>query len=359
MEDTGSGKGHRDIVVIGASAGGIQMLTQLFADLPAGLEASFFVVLHVPADSPSLLPGILARASSGRFAVAHAIDGEPIERGRVYVAPPNRHLVLHRDRVHVARGPRENGHRPAIDPLFRSAARVYRNRTIGVVLSGSLDDGSAGLQLVKRCGGICLVQDPHEAPYPEMPWSAILAAEPQHVLPVRAIGGKIAELVAEAIVPLPAEAVEKTPGSLDKNEAGREPLEATRLRGAPTPFTCPECGGALWELQHGKLVRFECHVGHGFSPQSLSEEKEASLEIALWTALRILDEKAALARRLLDRARERGFHLAVPRFETEAREAERAAGELRRLLVRDWRSERPRQEADTSGESLDNPPALE
>ena len=184
-----------DIVVVGASAGGVEALTNLVAALPADLPASLFVVLHVPATGTSTLPDILSR--SGPLPASHAKDGEPIEQGRVYVAPPDHHLLLRDDHVHLARGPRENGHRPAVDPLFRSAAWEHSTRVVGVVLSGALDDGTAGLLAIKARGGVAVVQQPEDALYAGMPNNAIEHVEVDHVLPAAAIAGMLARLAAE------------------------------------------------------------------------------------------------------------------------------------------------------------------
>ena len=186
----------RDIVVVGASAGGVEALRTLVAGLPEGFPAALFIVLHVP-PTTSVLPAILTRA--GKLPAAHARDGDAIEHGRIYVAPPNHHLLLKGDIVRVERGPRENGHRPAINPLFRTAAMRYRERVVGVILSGSLDDGIAGSVAVKRLGGAVLVQDPADALYPTMPKGAIEAGIANEVLPVAGIPSRLVELATTRI----------------------------------------------------------------------------------------------------------------------------------------------------------------
>jgi two-component system chemotaxis response regulator CheB len=188
--------GH-DIIVVGASAGGVEALSRLVHDLPADLPAALFVVLHVPAHGTSLLPYILAR--NGPLPARHPDDGEPIVHGRIYVAPPDMHLLIRREQVRLARGPRENGHRPAVDPLFRTAARSYGPQVVGVVLSGTLDDGSAGLVAIRQRGGVAIVQDPDDALYPGMPRSALEAVRADHCLPVGQIGATLAELAHRAV----------------------------------------------------------------------------------------------------------------------------------------------------------------
>ena len=319
-----------DIVVVGASAGGVEALVGLAASLPADLPAAVFVVLHVPPASSSALPNILSR--SGPLPAGHVRDGEPIEQGRIYVAPPDHHVLIRTGHVHLARGPRENGHRPAVDPLFRSAAREYATRVIGVILSGALDDGTAGLVGIKARGGLAVVQDPADALYPGMPGSAIEHVEVDHVLPAAAIGGLLARLAVEPAAeppgPVPAEMeveVEVEGFSLEAME-GEHP-------GEPSGFSCPDCNGVLWGIEDGGLQRYRCRVGHAWSPESLLTRQSEALEAALWIALRSLEERAALARRLADPARRRGHRITATRFEEQASEAQQAARVVRDLLL--------------------------
>lgn len=190
---------RRDIVVVGASAGGVEVLRALVAELPPDIAAAAFVVLHVAATGRSILPDILTRA--GGPPAAHAEDGERIENGRIYVAPPDRHLLLSQDTVSLGDGPKEHGHRPAVDALFRSAARSHEARVVGVVLSGALDDGAAGLRAIKQHGGLTLVQDPEEARYPAMPRAAIASARPHEILPLAALARVLLESIG--VIPGP------------------------------------------------------------------------------------------------------------------------------------------------------------
>ncbi len=323
--------GH-DIVVIGASAGGVEALSTLAAGLPADLPASVFVVLHIPPYATSVMPLIMSRA--GRLPAVHAVDGEPILPGRIYIAPPDHHLLLKDGRVCLSRGAQENGHRPAIDPLFRSAALAYGPRVIGVILSGSLDDGTAGLAAVKERGGIAVVQDPADALYPGMPTSAVDAVEVDYVRPLREIPPLIVRLVREPASvgnsrPVPEQMEEES----EIAELDMRAIEQPNRPGELAEFGCPLCGGALWELHEGSLVRFRCRVGHAWSPASLLVEQRSNLEAALWTALRALEEQRAFNLRLMERARTRRRGLSAERFEEQAREAQRGAALIRAVLL--------------------------
>lgn len=319
-----------DIVVVGASAGGVEALVQLAGSLPADLPAAVFVVLHVPSTGTSALPDILSR--QGRLPATHAKDGEPIENGRIYVAPPDHHLLLRTGHVHLARGPRENGHRPAVDPLFRSAAREYATRVIGVVLSGALDDGTAGLVAIKARRGLAVVQEPTDALYPGMPGSVLAHVEVDHVLPAASIGALLARLTKEPAGEPPGPAPADMKVEVDVEGFSLEAMEGEHP-GKPSGFSCPDCNGVLWEIQDGQLERFRCRVGHAWSPESLLTHQSEGLEAALWIALRSLEERAALARRLAEPARRRGHLITATRFEEQAAEAQQAARLISNLLV--------------------------
>jgi two-component system chemotaxis response regulator CheB len=294
---------NRDIIVIGASAGGIDALKTLLGGLPAELEASVFVVMHVAPDSPGILPRILQEGCP--LPVEHARDGEEIRRGRVYVAPPDRHLLVERDRVRVSHGPKENLSRPAIDPLFRSAAYVFGPRVVGVVLTGRLDDGTAGLWAVKRRGGTALVQDPEEATYPSMPRSAIRYVEVDEVATLAALGPLLARLAGE---PSPLE--EAGEASRQMEIETRIAIEDNALKagvldlGPFTPYTCPECHGVLVSLQEGGVPRFRCHTGHAYSLDSLLSAVTTSMEDTLWGAVRAMEEGILLLEHVGRHARE-------------------------------------------------------
>jgi two-component system, chemotaxis family, protein-glutamate methylesterase/glutaminase len=271
-----------NLVVMGASAGGLEALTRVLGGLPPSFGAAVFVVLHIAASGTSALATILDRASP--LPVNEAADGTPIETGRVYVAPPNRHLELERDVMHATRGPQENGHRPAIDPLFRSAARAYGPHVAAIILSGTLDDGTAGLREVTQQGGIGIVQDPDTALYPGMPRSAVRHVKVDAILGLDQIAPALMRL-ADRHPP---------PGSRPLSATTKpepEELEASR-------FGCPDCGGPLWEINQGDVTRFRCAIGHAYSAESLFSSQAHELETAMWAAVRLLEDRAVLLRRM-------------------------------------------------------------
>jgi two-component system chemotaxis response regulator CheB len=323
--------GH-DIVVIGASAGGVESLRALVSGLPSDLPASIFVVLHVPDNGTSVLPLILSR--HGPLQATHPNDGEEIKQGHIYVAPPDSHLLIKRGYIRLTRGPKENGHRPAVDPLFRSAARTYGRRVVGIVLSGTLDDGTGGLIAIKERGGVAIAQDPETALYTGMPLSAIENAKVDYILPVSDIARVLLELVND---PVDEKGEEIVPEDMDM-EADIVELDPDSLRdekrpGVPSRFTCPECQGVLWEIDDDELLRFRCRVGHAYSSESLLAGQFDAVEAALWAALRALEENISLSNRIGKRMRSRGHMQSAERFERQACEAEKQADVLRRVLT--------------------------
>lgn len=324
-----------DVVVIGASAGGVEALTRLVSRLPARLDAAVFIVLHIPPASRSQLPDILDRA--GPLPALHAIDGARIQHGRIYVAPSDVHLTLEPGRINVRSGPRENRHRPAIDPLFRSAAISYGSRVVGIVLSGTLDDGTAGLLEIKRHGGIAIVQHPDEALFSGMIDSALATLEVDYSLPVVQIAEVVARLAHER-------STERSISVSVPNEDRISGDQMAEIRGdslprpdsesSPSPFACPDCGGVLWDLSEGHLLRFRCRVGHAYTVESLLVAQTEQFEGALWTALRALEEKASLARRLERRAVQQAHDRAASQFDEQASSATQAATIIREVLIR-------------------------
>jgi two-component system chemotaxis response regulator CheB len=318
---------QREIVAIGASAGGVEAVGELVAGFPPELPAAMLVVLHLLPTGRSMLPAILERA--GALPASGARHGQLLERGHIYVAPPDHHLLVGDGRVQLSHGPRENGHRPALDTLFRSVARSFGNRAVGVVLSGTLDDGTAGMRTIKARGGATIVQDPQEALYGSMPRSVIDHGAADHVV-------KISEM-ADLVCKLIDTPVERSGGPAEQDE---EPLPTPSLdiaepasprSGDLSGLTCPECGGALWEHQEGELIRFKCHVGHAYSPESMQTEQGRSLEAALWSALRSLQEREDLFRRLARRSIRSPEALA--RFERKAAEVASHADAIRRTIA--------------------------
>jgi len=324
------------LVVVGASAGGVEALRALVGGLPPDLGAAVLTVLHIPRAGPSALAKILGRA--GPLPCSSAVDGEPLESGRIYVAPADHHLLVLDGRVRLSRGPAENGHRPAVDPLFRSAARLFGSRTVAVVLSGARDDGTAGAATVARHGGRVLVQDPDDALHPSMPRSVIEHVGAHRTGPAAKLGPVVAEVVA-ALGEIPtnpgsASDADAELAALETAMANMEDLTSDVLALGPAGLACPTCHGGLFELPGEPMPRYRCWVGHAWSPQSLLDEQAAGFEGALWVALRSLEEKAALARRLRETAERRGSTGAAERFDAMGEEAEQAGRLIRDLIAR-------------------------
>lgn len=312
-------------VVIGASAGGIEALRKLVATLPVDFPAAVLVVLHLPPQGTSVLPQILERA--GALPAQPAIDGTAIEGGHIYVAPPDCHLIVDDGTIRLDHGPRTNGHRPAIDPLFRSAATSYGPGAAGVILSGVLDDGTAGLMAIKQAGGVTLAQDPDEALYDMMPRTAIEVVAPDHVATAQRLGLLLSAL-ADGSPPDPYDPprllheehlIEVDRGSSEQPQPGRV-----------TGFSCPECNGGIWMTEESGVVQYTCRIGHRYSVETFDSAQSERVEAALWTALRTLEERAALYRRMAERHRGTGNARTAERFALRAESAVQHA-----LILRD------------------------
>ena len=304
---------EHDIIVVGASAGGVEALQQLIAQFPPGLPAAVFVVLHLPPRTRSLLPEILTRV--GALPAIHPENGAAIKKGHVYIAPPDHHLVVERGHVHLSLGPKEQHHRPCINVMFRSAALAYGEQVTAVVLTGELDDGTAGLWEVKRRGGTAIIQNPEGAAFPSMPLSALREIEADYVVDIAEMGALLTRLASER----------------------REGKRTTELEGAKmepqlTDLTCPDCRGTIWEVARGngntRGSEFRCRVGHTFSPKGMISEHFAAQEKALYAALVALEEGASLTTRL---ARQFDPPLGE-RLREEAREREAQAETIRQIL---------------------------
>ena len=322
-----------DVIVVGASAGGVEALRALVGKLPGELPAAVLVVLHVAPHHKSVLPHILSGA--GPLPAMHPRDKEPLRNGQIYVAPPDRHLVLEDGLVRLSKGPPEGGHRPAVDTLFRTAARYHGARVVGVVLSGALDDGTAGLVAIKQRGGVAVVQDPEEALCADMPRSALDNADVDHCLRIADIATlltKLARNPANQHAPVPQLLAQETEIALDRRKVGDKPP------GEPSEFGCPSCGGVLNELYDGKILRFRCRVGHAFGLASLAADQQDRIEAALWAAIRALEEQAALNARLATRARDRGHARTAANFDERAEGAREHAQKVREVLNRAERS---------------------
>jgi two-component system, chemotaxis family, protein-glutamate methylesterase/glutaminase len=325
----------RDTIVIGASAGGVQALYKLVSALPPNLPAAVFIVLHIPSNAPSLLPEILARDS--HLIVAHAIDGERIKRGKVYVAPPDRHLLIEDSHVRLIHGPKENRHRPSSDTLFRSAARWAGSRVIGTVLTGARDDGTAGMRAIKQRGGIAIVQDPHEARFPSMPLSVLQGVRVDYSVPLDEIAPllyKLSRQTADEEGRHPVRDEIEIESRIAEQKMGSDELLASVEKiGRISKLTCPDCNGALWEINDQDMLRYRCHVGHAFSAESLSEGQTQMLDVALWSAVRALEEQSVLPKRIFERARKANQAHAAKLFEKRAEEAETHGSMIRELLL--------------------------
>jgi two-component system chemotaxis response regulator CheB len=323
---------RRAIVVVGASAGGLDPLRVLLRGLPGDLPAAIFVVLHIPATGGSALPRILDR--SGPLRADTAVDGEPIETGRVYVAPPDQHLLVVEDTVRLSRGPRQNGVRPAADPLFRSAALYAGPRATAVVLSGTLDDAALGSATVERRGGRVLVQDPDDAEYDSMPRSAIAVTRRSAVVSASGLAGQVTRLAVSDVALPGAAGPDEPDGELaaEIRDLLDGSLEANPPAHTYSGLTCPECGAPLYFAHRERADTYDCQAGHRWSPQNLVEEHSAALDRELWLAIRSLEERGRLTAKLAESARQRGHVLSASRFSAACEEAGRSADALRQAV---------------------------
>lgn len=323
----------QDIIVIGASAGGVEALSQVVAGLPKDLPAAVFVVIHISAQSKSVLPHILSRR--GQLLATHPTDGEAIAPGRIYIAPPDYHLLVKRGYIRLVQGPKENSCRPAVDPLFRTAAKAYGRRVVGVILSGTLDDGTAGLIDVKRWGGVAVVQNPDEAAFRGMPSSAIENVEVDHILPLSSIAPLLVRLAHEPVVEegattMPSDSeMEMEPDAVELDGAA---LRSHGKPGPPSHFTCPDCGGTLFELNERNLLQFRCRTGHAFSTATLMAQQSEVQEEALWAAMRSLEERGELMHQMATNAHANNRNLSAKRYEGLALEAEQRVDSIRKAL---------------------------
>jgi two-component system chemotaxis response regulator CheB len=316
------------LVVVGASAGGVEALQRFVRALPGDFAAPVLVVLHASPTGRSYLPEILSRA--GPLPAVHALDGAPLEPGRVYVAPPDSHLVVADAHMALAKGPRENGHRPAIDPLFRTAADAYSSHVAGVVLSGTLDEAWVGFLFKMVAGGATLVQDPGDALYRDMPENAIAYVHPDYVQPIEELVDTLVRLTASA--PTNGRRPDPMTPRDDLPDAAPAPAAEVAQPGEMVAFSCPDCGGTLWETEAGGTTSYRCRVGHAYTLNNLVARQGETVERALWTAYRALEERSAMTRRVARRLAERGRQESAARFERQADVAEENASELKTVL---------------------------
>lgn len=292
----------RDIIVVATSTGGLAALNTLVSAWPADLPASVFVVMHVGAQ-PSILPAILQRSCALR--VQHAENEQEFQDSVVYVAPPDRHLIVQDGKTLLIAGPKENFARPAADPLFRSAAVNYGARVIGIILTGHLDDGAAGLKAVDACGGFVAVQDPAESPAPGMPLNALRAVKPDVVASVAELSLFVMTLLDQPVVEKPEASNIQRIAAIETQIAstGRSSVDIIESIGSRCPLTCPECGGVVWRIGDSAPLRYRCHTGHAFSGRSLEEVQRQQTENALWSVVRGLQERLTLAKQQVGQSR--------------------------------------------------------
>jgi two-component system chemotaxis response regulator CheB len=321
----------RHVVVIGASAGGIEALRALVAGIPADFPAAIAIVLHISPQSPGVIPDVLTR--SGPLPAVSPVDNERLHAGHVYVAPPDYHMLIEPGRVRIAKGPKENRFRPAIDPLFRSAAQVYGPNAIGVVLTGNLDDGTTGLWTIKQLGGVTIVQDPCDALFPAMPQSALDYVTVDHVVPLADIPALLVRLTAqparEVAIPVPE------PIEVEVKIAKQEdPLHAGVLDiGEPSSFACPECHGVLLQMEEGSRIRFRCHTGHAYSAESLLSEIREQVEVQVWNAIRAMQEGHILMRAMAAHVDEANEPKDSATLRERSEELKRQADTLRQMVT--------------------------
>ncbi|XHX76485.1 MAG: chemotaxis protein CheB [Stenomitos frigidus ULC029] len=326
--------GH-DIIVIGTSAGGLKALGRVLGALPTNLKAALFIVQHLAADKPSMLPQILADV--GSLPVSHPTDGEAIHTGRVYVAPPDYHLLVNQGSMRVVRGPQENRFRPAIDTLFRSAARAYGSRVVGVVLTGYLDDGTVGLQAIKQRGGVAIVQDPNEAEYPSMTKSALRYVKVDHCLPLAEISDLVVRLshepVAEEETHPMSDAIDIEAKIAEQQMNTQEFLEHVEAIGTRTTYTCPECNGTLWQIGQDEPLRFRCHTGHSYTANVFQKEQTQNIENALWSAVRAMEEKVTFSRQMAERMENYNLQKAAAKYDDHAKSLDAEVSLIRGILL--------------------------
>lgn len=294
---------NRDIVAIGTSAGGVEALVYLAQRFPPDFPATVLVTIHLSAQFRSSLDEILAR--SGPLTASFATNGAPLRKGHIYIAPPDRHLLIEADKLQLGVGPRENNVRPAIDPMLRSAAVCCCGRIIGVVLTGTMGDGASGLWAVDQCGGVTVVQDPKGAAFPQMPQNALERVRPDHVVSLEQVPALLQSLVQQ-----PAGESRLIPESVRYEvsvaRGGDRKMSDMDKIGRRSVLSCPDCQGVMWEIDEGDLTRFRCHVGHTYTAELMSLALDEGLRRALGSAQRALEERVALARKLYNQAKEQG-----------------------------------------------------
>ncbi len=319
------------IIVVGGSAGGVNALRALIKGLPADFMSPVFIAWHMSPDASGILPELLGTLTS--LKVAHALDYEPIMPGHIYIAPPDHHLLVEQGHVRVTRGPKENRFRPAIDPLFRSAAYAYRNRVIGVIVSGALDDGVAGLWTIKNNGGLSIVQDPADADIPSMPQNALREAPVDHCVPAADFPALLLKLIRQKLPSGKAKQA-RVPAALEKDVAGE--VKGAGMRafslGELSPFSCPECHGVLARIKEGSIIRFRCHTGHAYSADTLLSGLTEQVEQQLYSAMRGMEESILLLNHMGDHYAEDNEPAKAAVCFKKAKEAEERSQQVRNII---------------------------
>jgi two-component system chemotaxis response regulator CheB len=326
--------GH-DIIVIGTSAGGLKALSTIISALPGEIDAALLIVQHLAADKPSLLPEILE--SVGSLPTSYPKDGEKIQKGHIYIAPPDHHLLVSQEHLRVVRGPHENRFRPAIDVLFRSAAINYGPKVVGVILTGYLDDGTVGLQAVKKRGGVAIVQDPQEAQYPSMAKSALQFVKVDYCLTLAEIPNLLVRLTKEPAAeekayPIPREMEIESNIALQQMDT-KEFLENVEEIGTRTIYACPQCNGNIWQIRDSNPLRFRCHTGHSFTANIFLSQQTENIENALWSAVRALEEKVTFSRQMAEQMKSYNLHQASIKYEDYARNLDKEVSIIRGLIL--------------------------
>lgn len=324
----------RNIIVIGASAGGFEALQKLVAALPPKIDAAILIVWHLAPDALGILPSIFNRINT--IPAAHAVNAEPLLYNRIYVAPPDHHLVLEKDWVRITHGPKENRFRPAVDPLFRSAALAYGERVIGIVLSGALDDGTAGLWTIKQHGGLAVVQDPNDAAVPSMPEHAIQAVAVDYTVPIAEMASLLVKLCSQTVETEKDRLMKKDKKTeaevriaLQEGVTGKEVFEMGEL----SPYTCPDCHGVLMKLKEGGRIRFRCHTGHAFSSDSLLAAVTESIEENLWSVIRNVEESVLLLNHMGDHFAETNHPKLAGQYFKKAANAKVRMEQVRQIVL--------------------------
>lgn len=321
---------NRDLIAIGGSSGSTAPLKALLGALDPNIQAAVLIVIHIPTRSAGLLATVAA--ASTRLPVFAAEDGMKVVPGNVYLGVPDHHLLVVDGHIRLGRGPRENMSRPSIDPLFRSVAVAYGPRVIGVVLSGLLNDGASGLEAIKRCGGVALVQDPDEAIANEMPLAALRATGTDLLVPSIRLGDVLSELAREPAgpgLPVPSDL------RLEVDIAAGERVDSEILRNIadPAPLTCPHCSGVLSSVRTGKTLRYRCQVGHTMTAEVLAKEQENAIDEAMRVALRIIEERAELVQQMADDAARAGRRSVAEMYRERASEYRQYSDTLRRAVL--------------------------